>query len=213
MTTPHIVTRQHVSVLQALVSASADHFYLYDRAGRHLYASPAVAQTLGIAQDDFIGKTWRELSFPPEVNERFDIERETVFSQGCHWQGELIFPTERGQPNTVGHHGGDLVLQRLAHRWSSLLRGSDTLSRVGGDEFVILLPGTDGRGAHETATRLRAEISQPFEIEGHRLRVGVSIGIVVHRGGRGDANALLREADAAMYQAKQQKGIHATPRD
>jgi diguanylate cyclase (GGDEF)-like protein/PAS domain S-box-containing protein len=298
MTAPHVVTTEHVSLLQALVSASPDHFYLYDRAGRHLYASPAVAQTLGIAQDDFIGKTWQELGFPPEVTERFDIERETVFIQGCHWQGELIFPTELGQPNTlhdyvlspvpavdgtieavlvaarniserkqieatlqyqalhdvstglanrallddrldqslrtahrtdtslallfldlddfksvndtVGHHGGDLLLQELAHRWSHMLRGSDTLARVGGDEFVILLPGTDGSGADETARRLRAEIDLPFEIESHRLHVGVSIGIALHRGGYENANALLRQADGAMYQAKRQKSGHKT---
>jgi len=298
MKAQRVLTTEHVSVLQALVSASPDHFYLYDRAGRHLYASPAVAQTLGIAQDDFIGKTWQELGFPPEVTERFDIERETVFIQGCHWQGELIFPTELGQPNTlhdyvlspvpavdgtieavlvaarniserkqieaalqyqalhdvstglanrallddrldqslrtahrtdtslallfldlndfksvndtVGHHGGDLLLQELAHRWSHMLRGSDTLARVGGDEFVILLPGTDGSGADETARRLRAEIDLPFEIEGHRLHVSVSIGIALHRGGCGNANALLRQADGAMYQAKRQKSGHKT---
>jgi diguanylate cyclase (GGDEF)-like protein/PAS domain S-box-containing protein len=297
----HVVVSQHVSVLQALVSASPDHFYLYDRAGRHLYASPAVAQTLGIAQDDFIGKTWQELGFPPEVTERFDIERESVFTQGSHWQGELIFPTELGQPSAlhdyvlspvtahdgtveavlvtardiserkqteaalqyqalhdistglanrallndrleqallmshrtntslavlfldlnnfklvndmVGHHGGDLVLQQLTRRWSHMLRGSDTLARVGGDEFVILLPGTDGSGAHETAQRLRTEIDQPFEIEGHRLRVGVSIGIAVHHGGRGNAIALVREADGAMYRAKRQRSAHHTPRE
>jgi len=69
MTSPHVVMTEHVSVLQALVSASPDHFFLNARAGRHLYASPAVAQMLGIAQDDFIGKTWQELGFPPDTNQ------------------------------------------------------------------------------------------------------------------------------------------------
>ena len=296
MTVHRNTLADHVSVLQVLVSASPDHFYLYDRAGRHLYASPAVAQSLGIAQDDFIGKTWQDLGFPSDVTERFDIERETIFIEGSHWQGELIFPTELGQPSTlhdyvlspvpaedgtvqavlvaardiserkqveaalqyqalhdastglanrallddrldqslrmalrtesslallfldlndfkavndtVGHQGGDLVLQQLADRWSRILRGSDTLARVGGDEFVVLLLETDGDGAHETAARLRAAIDKPFEVEGSRLRVSVSIGIAVRHGGQGDANALLREADGAMYRVKRQWKVH-----
>jgi PAS domain S-box-containing protein len=66
--------RDHTSVLDALVSSSPDHFYLYDRAGKHLYASPAAAQAPGMKQADFVGKTWQELGFPSEVTERFDVE-------------------------------------------------------------------------------------------------------------------------------------------
>jgi diguanylate cyclase (GGDEF)-like protein len=104
--------------------------------------------------------------------------------------------------DTVGHHGGDLLLQELALRWNGILRASDTLSRVGGDEFVVLLPETDSKGANETVERLRAAVDQDFEIEGRRLHIGVSVGIAVHQGGNEDANALMQQADEAMYQAK-----------
>jgi len=284
---------EHSAVLHALVSSSPDHFFLYDRAGRHLYASPAAAQALGIAQDDFLGKTWQELGYPEDVTARFDVELETVFAHGHHWQGEMVLPTELGQSgslhdyvlspvhaddgsieavlvtarditerkqleadlqhqalhdvltglanrallndrleqsllvsqraqsplavlfldldyfknvnDTAGHHGGDLLLQQLAVRWKLLLRGSDTLSRVGGDEFVVLLPATDEAGAEETAQRMRAEIERPFDIEGQSLRVGVSIGTAVHTRGDQDANDVMRQADRAMYRAKRQR--------
>jgi diguanylate cyclase (GGDEF)-like protein/PAS domain S-box-containing protein len=100
MTLPSHGVRDHTSVLDALVSSSPDHFYLYDRAGKHLYASPAAAQALGMKQSDFIGKTWQELGFPSEVTERFNIERENVFEHGTHWRGQMLFPTLLGKPNT-----------------------------------------------------------------------------------------------------------------
>ncbi|MDQ2745014.1 MAG: PAS domain-containing protein, partial [Chloroflexota bacterium] len=63
-------------VLDSIVRASPDHFYLYDRAGRYLYASPSAAIALGIRQVDFIGKTWQDLGFPADTMLPLDVHRE-----------------------------------------------------------------------------------------------------------------------------------------
>lgn len=93
MTSPPDELRDNAAALHALVSSSPDHFYLYDRAGRHLYVNPAAAQALDLEPAAFIGQTWQTLGFSPEVTERFDIEREKVFASGVPWRGEMIFPT------------------------------------------------------------------------------------------------------------------------
>ena len=99
-----------------------------------------------------------------------------------------------------GHLLGDRVLVEVATRVSEALRDGDTVARFGGDEFVVLLPGTDVAAADNIAHRLLAAVRQPMEVNGHRLHVSASIGVAVSPPVEPDA--LLRSADAALYYAK-----------
>ncbi len=103
----------------------------------------------------------------------------------------------------LGHEAGDQLLRELSHRFERALRPSDTVARLGGDEFVILLEGTSEQEATELASRLLERLrSEPVEIGGRDLVVGASIGMVVHPGGAGESEELMRRADIAMYAAK-----------
>ena len=102
-----------------------------------------------------------------------------------------------------GHAAGDTVLHALAERCCSVLRKSDVVGRVGGEEFAILLPETDVDGAVEVAERLRAAIAAvgiPRE-EGVPLRVTVSIGVST-LAGNANLVTLMSQADDALYDAK-----------
>jgi diguanylate cyclase (GGDEF)-like protein len=99
-----------------------------------------------------------------------------------------------------GHAGGDRVLAALAHGIGARLRPGDVLGRVGGEEFLVLLPHTDLATATALAEALRAHVaSQPH---GLAQAVTVSIGVAVRDAADGDADALIRRADRALYEAK-----------
>ncbi|WP_346294911.1 GGDEF domain-containing protein [Rhodopseudomonas sp. P1] len=104
-----------------------------------------------------------------------------------------------------GHAAGDAVLVSVAERLRSSVREQDQVFRVGGDEFVVLLPGTRTDGAAPVAQRIIAAIAEPFELAGHgRLDIGVSIGAATFPEDGATVDDLLRAADIAMYQAKRQ---------
>ncbi|MFJ2539626.1 EAL domain-containing protein [Pseudomonas sp. NPDC087614] len=105
--------------------------------------------------------------------------------------------------DSMGHSVGDLVLREVAARISGSLRMEDTVSRQGGDEFILLLPevvGFDAMG--DFAQRLLEIIASPFSIQGNRYDLSASIGISVFPEDSDDMESLHRHADAAMYQAK-----------
>lgn len=105
--------------------------------------------------------------------------------------------------DTLGHSVGDALLVQLARRLVEVLRGGDTVCRQGGDEFVVLLPGTStAQGARHLAQKLLDVIDQPFSVEEHELSVTASIGVVFYPDDGGNADELLRHADVAMYHAK-----------
>ncbi len=106
--------------------------------------------------------------------------------------------------DTLGHHIGDRVLQHVAACTRSCLRESDTVARMGGDEFTILLATVSGvDGAVAVAKKILKAIGEPFVIAGRNLEIGASIGVVVFPQHGDDLDALMRQADAAMYTAKQ----------
>lgn len=105
--------------------------------------------------------------------------------------------------DSLGHRVGDGVLVELAARLKSVVREQDTVSRLGGDEFILLLPDTDAVGAAHVANKLLQAALLPFQIEQHELTVTPSIGIAIYPKDGPDLDTLSRCADAAMYQAKE----------
>lgn len=106
--------------------------------------------------------------------------------------------------DTLGHQAGDMLLQAVAQRLRGALREQDVLSRQGGDEFIIYMPGIDAVGAAHAAERLLSILSEPMSFAEHDCTPAALIGIAVFpRDGR-NFEELSRRADAAMYQAKQQ---------
>lgn len=104
--------------------------------------------------------------------------------------------------DSLGHAVGDLLLISASNRIKLALREEDVVSRLGGDEFIILLQGSDARGAERVAQKLLEAITIPFEIEGYTLSLSVSIGITVYPIDGVDAQTLVKNADSAMYRAK-----------
>jgi diguanylate cyclase (GGDEF)-like protein/PAS domain S-box-containing protein len=110
----------------------------------------------------------------------------------------------KGINDTLGHAMGDRVLQQAATRIQRCIRAGETLSRWGGDEFVLLLPNlTRNDDAMQVAQRILTAIGSVFEVDGHCFRLSVSIGIAFSPQDGQDAETLLNNADAALYKAKE----------
>ena len=104
--------------------------------------------------------------------------------------------------DAFGHHVGDQLLRAVAVRMRENFHRHDTLARIGGDEFVLLVELDDGEEAVSVASRQVALVSQPFSVQEHDLQVTVSIGISLYPGNGRTQQELLMNADAAMYHAK-----------
>ena len=104
--------------------------------------------------------------------------------------------------DAYGHHAGDLLLVAVSRRLLSCVRSTDTLARIGGDEFVLVANAAELAAAGFLAEKLVAAIRCPFVIEGEELRVTASIGVTIYSCAGPDQNELLKRADAAMYRAK-----------
>ena len=105
--------------------------------------------------------------------------------------------------DTLGHDAGDELLRLVADRLGACARASDTVARISGDEFAVLLPGAENAGqATRLAERMLAQFDSPFRVAGRSLFMTPSVGIAMHPDHGTDVDTLLRHADAAMYQAK-----------
>lgn len=101
-----------------------------------------------------------------------------------------------------GHRVGDQLLQAVSHRLVETVRAGDTLARIGGDEFAVIVEAVDAAGVRETADRILAALQPPVPIGAGETCVRVSIGVVTTNSGEHAAQELLRDADVAMYAAK-----------
>jgi diguanylate cyclase (GGDEF)-like protein len=113
--------------------------------------------------------------------------------------------------DSLGHRAGDVLLRQVADRLLHVVRDVDTVARAGGDEFVIVLYDADGGDdVLSTMQRVQAAMTAPFHVEGQELHVNCSMGASVYPRDGTDAQALLKNADAAMYHAKEQgrNGYH-----
>jgi diguanylate cyclase (GGDEF)-like protein/PAS domain S-box-containing protein len=135
-------------------------------------------------------------------------------SQALEWAGTnsrlvaLLFldlDGFKGVNDTLGHEMGDSLLKAVALRLTGSLRASDTVSRLGGDEFTVILPAIPGMpDAAKVADKILDILSQTYLIDGHAVSVSCSIGIALYPLHGEDADTLINAADAAMYRAKQQ---------
>lgn len=106
--------------------------------------------------------------------------------------------------DTLGHSIGDALLIELARRLRLVLRDADNIYRQGGDEFILSLHGVGEHGASQVAKKLLEVIAEPYRIEGFDLNITASIGIALFPHDGGDLETLSRNADTAMYRAKQE---------
>lgn len=105
--------------------------------------------------------------------------------------------------DTYGHAVGDLLLKEVAQRMQDCLRESDTAARIGGDEFVVLLPTIEtGEDAGIVGQKILRALNRPFELAGHRLNISSSIGVAIYPDHGSSEKLLVKSADIAMYHAK-----------
>jgi diguanylate cyclase (GGDEF)-like protein len=109
--------------------------------------------------------------------------------------------------DSFGHNVGDLLLQAVSQRLLGLLRKSDTVARMGGDEFLLILPEmSQPEDAILTAERILEALSTPFTLEGYQVNITTSIGISFFPDDGDNADSLIKKADIAMYKAKDKGG-------
>ena len=122
--------------------------------------------------------------------------------EGC---ALLLVDLDRFKPvnDTLGHPIGDALLKKVADRLRSTVRPTDTIARIGGDEFVVLQAGVrDAAGTQALARRLVDLIGRTYMVEGHLLTIGASVGVALAPTDGADADKLLKNADLALYRAK-----------
>ena len=146
------------------------------------------------------------------VNRRSLIQQlEHAVASADRQQGEfaLLFldlDKFKGVNDTLGHEVGDELLRQVAARLTAAVRASDAVARLGGDEFVVLV---EGAAAAANAARVAAKIahaqSRPYRIGSHRINTSTSTGIAIYPQDGGTAQQLMKNADLAMYHAKQEK--------
>jgi diguanylate cyclase (GGDEF)-like protein/PAS domain S-box-containing protein len=149
--------------------------------------------------DNLTGLPNRELFF-----DRFDHAIQRAQRHGTHL-ALLFLDLDRFKNvnDTLGHPVGDQLLRAVAERLQQLVRSEDTIARLGGDEFTLLLESVDRRDyISQVAAKVVQSLAQPFDIDGHRLHIGASVGISLYPHDGTDATSLVKHADSAMYQAK-----------
>jgi diguanylate cyclase (GGDEF)-like protein len=104
----------------------------------------------------------------------------------------------------LGHSAGDALLKAVARRLQDCLREIDTVARLGGDEFAVLLHGLDRRETSIVADRIIQSLCAPYGIDRHEVVIGASIGAASAPDDANDAETLLKNADTAVYRAKEE---------
>ena len=144
---------------------------------------------------------------PNRASLRFRIEQAIERSRSAEARLAVLFldlDYFKEVNDRLGHAMGDRLLREVAERLRRLLRHEDTVGRLGGDEFLILLEGLPApRFAGQVARKVIEVLTQPFTIDGESIQIGVSIGIAVFPEQADDADGLIAHADSAMYEAKE----------
>ncbi len=153
--------------------------------------------------------TFDELTGLPNRQLLFDRLQQGIRNADMHGRGVGVLFVDLDEfkliNDSMGHSAGDAVLREVARRFAKAVRSPDTLARFGGDEFVVILTEqVDEDGVGRVIERISASLAQPVEIAGALHYVSASIGYCRYPDAGEDAETLLKKADLAMYQAKQQ---------
>jgi diguanylate cyclase (GGDEF)-like protein len=159
----------------------------------------ASAKISHMAMHDALTNLPNRLFFREQIESRLtQIDRDQKFAVLC-----LDLDGFKSVNDTLGHPFGDKLLCQVGDRLRSCLREGDNLARLGGDEFALLQGSiTEPTDTASLMTRIIGVISEPFDLEGHQVVIGVSIGAVVAPTDAADSDQLLKSADLAMYRAK-----------
>lgn len=134
------------------------------------------------------------------------LQQALVTAKRCDTHLALMFlDLDKFKPvnDELGHDVGDSLLKEVARRMQNCVRESDTVSRIGGDEFVVLLPAIEAEpDAMLVAEKILNALSQPFELANRSIRISVSIGVAAYPEHGSDEKVLTKSADIAMYSAK-----------
>ena len=158
------------------------------------------ARIAHMARHDVLTDLPNRLLFRERMEQEFDLIKNEAngFAVLC-----LDLDAFKSVNDTLGHPTGDVLLINVANRLRSCLRQGDMAARLGGDEFAVVLGGSmEQTAAEAAAAQIITTITQPYQIEGNEITIGVSIGIAyAHKDGE-DADLLLKNADLALYAAK-----------
>ena len=157
-----------------------------------------------LAQHDSLTSLVNREAFLGRLNDAVEAFGRTTASFAVHF-----IDLDRFKPinDQFGHAVGDKVLSLVAERMRQAVRSADVIARLGGDEFALLQYSVERSDSAEgLAQRLLQSLTLPLQVESLELQIGVSIGIAHFRSGGNDADTLLRNADAAMYEAKASGG-------
>lgn len=137
-------------------------------------------------------------------NERMDVELAHAERQGQVLAVVMVdLDLFKAVNDSMGHLAGDILLQQVAGRLKNVLRKSDTVARIGGDEFLLLLPDVhDAADAGRLAGKIVEALPQPFSVQGHEVRISASVGVSLYPVHANTAKALVKAADKSMYKAK-----------
>jgi diguanylate cyclase (GGDEF)-like protein/PAS domain S-box-containing protein len=160
----------------------------------------AEARIANLARTDVLTGLANRMTFSDHLRQAF-----ATAQRGSRAFAVLYLDLDRFKEvnDTLGHHAGDRLLQEVARRLRDVTREIDLVARLGGDEFAIVQSGIDDSAAAGTlAEKLIEVVSAPYAFDGNDVRIGVSIGISLYEGSVGSPDALLMQADQALYRAK-----------
>ncbi len=157
-----------------------------------------------LAQHDFLTDLPNRLLFQDRLSQALELAARRGTTLAVLF---LDLDNFKSINDSLGHEKGDEMLRSIAHRLSACVRGSDTVSRSGGDEFIILVLGDDEKDHTAIiADKILGSLAKPHLIGDHELTITTSIGISVYPADGTDTKTLCRKADLAMYEAKSQGG-------
>lgn len=135
------------------------------------------------------------------------LQERMAVANAMHPLAILLIDLDRFQDvnDSLGHEEGDQLIKAVAERFKAVAGPMETLGRIGGDEFLIIMANTDAERATEVARELQESLKRPVRLSGHNVAVTASIGVALYPRHGGDVTSLLKHADAAMYVAKRNK--------
>ena len=208
LTRPHDFTENEIRAIEFLgdqASIAIQNANLYEQAQQEIADRIKAEEAIKhLANHDVLTGLPNRRLFNERIN--LEISRAQRNNQKI---GIMLFDLDHLKKvnDSYGHNVGDLLLQSVAQRLLGLLRKSDTVARMGGDEFLLILPEMYQPGdAVQTAERILEALSTPFHLEGYQVDITTSIGIAFFPDDGDDVNTLVKKADIAMYKAKDKGG-------